>query len=210
MAECGFGVVFCWQKCRHCTFPVKKDPKSFLLNSIWCHRIFSSHTTRAVSAGEPWDNLHSFIYCTDQFFTILRVQWPQRPVWLSLSPPPARRQELAERHSQAPFLWAAGERKAGQAEFSPCFHSIGAALEASAVFVSGTGSSPGLFCRLLGEGMVHSYAVDLWSQFPLTVLIFFLKVHSAKLEKKTPHDNWKEFLQRSFLQEFCRDLRFTR
>lgn len=52
-------------------------------------------------------------------------------------------------------------KEKGQAEFSPCLHCIGAALEASAVFVSGTGSSPGLFCLLLGEGMVHSYAVDL-------------------------------------------------
>lgn len=80
--ECGFGVVFCWQKCRHCTFPAKKDPKSFLLN--W---IFSSHTTRAVLAGKPWDNLHSFICCRDQFFTILRAQWPPRPVWLRLVSP---------------------------------------------------------------------------------------------------------------------------
>lgn len=50
-------------------FPVKKDPKSFLLN--W---IFSSHSSRAVSARKPWNNLHSFIYCRDQFFTILRAQ----------------------------------------------------------------------------------------------------------------------------------------
>lgn len=140
---------------------MKKDPKSFLLNRSCCHRIFSSHTTGAVLAGKPWYNLHSFIYCRDQFFTILRAQCPQRPVWLSLSPSPARRQEPAEQHSQAPSLWAAGERKAGQAAFSPCLHCIGAALEASALFVSGTGSSPGLFCLLLGEGTVHSYAVDL-------------------------------------------------
>lgn len=39
-------------------------------------------------------------------------------------------------------------KEKGEAEFSPCLHCIGAALEASAVFVSGTGSSPGLFCLL--------------------------------------------------------------
>lgn len=70
-------------------------------------------------------------------------------------------QKPAEQHSQAPSQRAAGERKAGQAEFPQCFHCIGAALEASALFVSGAGSSPGLFWLLLGEGMVHSSAVDL-------------------------------------------------
>lgn len=142
MRECSFGVVFCWQKCRHCAFPVKKDPRSFLLNWAWCHQIFSSHTTRAILAGKPWDNLHSFIYYKDQSFTILKVQCPQRSVWLSLSPPPAGRQEAAERHSQAPSLWTAGERKARQAEFSLCFHCIGATLEASTCVCFGYGLLP--------------------------------------------------------------------
>ena len=98
--------------------------------------------------------------------------------------PPGHSSQPSGSAGQAPSQRAAADREEGQAAFPQCFHRVGAALEASATFVSGTGSSPGLFWLLLGEGMVRSCAVDLQSQFPLTVLVFFLKAHSAKLGEK--------------------------
>lgn len=207
MGEHGFGVVFCWQKCRHCTFPVKKDPKSF------CWTFLGAIGFSPPTPPEPYRQGSPGIICIHSFtaetnFSPLSGHSDPRGLFGSaLSPSPARRQEPAEQYSQAPSLWAAGERK-GTSWIFPVFARYWCSPGGICCVCFGYGLLPRVVL-LLGEGMVHSYAIDLWSQFPLTVLIFFLKVHSAKLEKRTPHYNWKQFLQKSFLQEPCRGLQFT-
>lgn len=124
------------------------------------------------------------------FFTILTVTpevfgtWQEEQSGIARFPPSQQLAEEKQDKQNFPSVSIALVEEKWGMQNSPTSHCADPALVTSDVFCFQYWLPSQGCCLLLEEGMTHSCSLDLRFQFPLIVLLFLLKTHSAKLEEQ--------------------------